>query len=252
MADFDRRRLLRAGALLGGGALAQGLLPGWAQSATPGLPGDLASVSGDEIRLVLDRASWPVNGRAGNAITINGTLPGPVLRLREGQTVRLMVDNRMDEDASIHWHGMLVPFQMDGVPGVTFPGIPARSNFTYPFQVKQNGTYWYHSHTAFQEQEGLYGPIVITPRDADPVQFDREHVVVLSDYSFLPARRILEKLKQEGGVFNYQRQTIAGLLAGKDQTLAERVQWAKMLMDPTDISDVTGAAYTFLINGHGP
>jgi CopA family copper-resistance protein len=252
MAEIDRRRILRAGALLGSGVATAGLLPGWAWSAASGPTADLNSVSGSDITLTLDRASWPVDGRTGRAITINGTLPGPILRLKEGQTVRLSVVNRMDEEASIHWHGMLVPFQMDGVPGVTFPGIPARSTFVYEFEVKQSGTYWYHSHTAFQEQEGLYGPIVITPKDADPVQSDREHVIVLSDYAFLPARRILAKLKQEGGVFNYQRQTIAGLLTGKDQTLKERLQWAKMLMDPTDISDVTGAIYTFLINGHGP
>jgi CopA family copper-resistance protein len=158
----------------------------------------------------------------------------------------------MAEPASIHWHGMLLPFQMDGVPGVTFPGIPPRSTFVYEFLVRQSGTYWYHSHTAFQEQEGLYGPIVIDPARPDPVQFDREYVVMLSDYSFLPSRRILEKLKQDSGVFNYQEENIAGLLAGKDQTLGERLQWAKMLMDPTDISDVTGAVYTYLVNGHGP
>ncbi|MBS0363400.1 MAG: copper resistance system multicopper oxidase [Proteobacteria bacterium] len=252
MSSIDRRRVLKSAALLGGGLFAGRALPAWAQTATTGLPTDLPSISGDQIRLVLDRARWPVEGRSGPAITINGTLPGPILRLKEGQTVRLAVENRMDEEASIHWHGMLVPFQMDGVPGVTFPGIAPHSTFTYEFEVKQSGTYWYHSHSAFQEQAGLYGPIVIEPKGADSVVYDREHVIVLSDYSYLPGRRILEKLKQEGGVFNYQRQTVAGLLAGQDQTLRERIDWAKMLMDPTDISDVTGAAYTFLINGHGP
>lgn len=252
MADVDRRRLLGAGAVLGGGLLSGGLLPAWARSATPGLPADLTSVSGEEIRLVLNRSPWPVDGRNGKAITVNGALPGPILRLREGQNVRLAVVNQMDEEASIHWHGMLVPFQMDGVPGISFPGIAARTTFVYEFPIRQNGTYWYHSHTAFQEQEGLYGPIVIDPRDPDPVQCDREHVIVLSDYSFLPSHRILEKLKQDSGVFNYQEETIAGLLAGKGQTLHGRSKWAKMLMDPTDISDVTGAVYTYLINGHGP
>jgi CopA family copper-resistance protein len=158
----------------------------------------------------------------------------------------------MDETTSVHWHGMLVPFQMDGVPGVTFPGIPARSTFVYEFPIIQNGTYWYHSHSGFQEQEGLYGPIVIDPREPDPIQYDREHVVVLSDYSFMPSHLIMQRLKQAGGVFNYQKQTLAGLLAGRGQTLDERLEWAKMRMDPTDISDVTGAVYTFLINGHGP
>jgi CopA family copper-resistance protein len=252
MTGFDRRRFLGAGAWLGGGAVAAGLVPTWARSATAGLGSDLPSLEGEEIRLVLERTRWSVDGKAGRAITINGGLPGPVLRLKEGQIVRITVENRMDEDASVHWHGLLVPFQMDGVPGVTFPGIPARSSFVYQFEVRQNGTFWYHSHSAVQEQEGLYGPIVITPREADPVAYDREHVIQLSDYSHLGGQRILEKLKQEGGVFNYQRETVAGLLAGKDQTLAERRAWAKMLMDPTDISDVTGSVYAFLVNGHGP
>ncbi len=256
MSKVDRRWLLRAGAMLGGGMMgggaAGGLLPAWAQSGAPGPLADLNSLSGETISLTLDRARWPVDGRPGPAIAVNGTVPGPILRLKEGQTVRLLVENRMAEEASVHWHGLLAPFQMDGVPGVTFPGIAPHSTFAYEFKVQQNGTYWYHSHSAFQEQAGLYGPIVIEPKDADPVVYDREHVVVLSDYSDLPGRRILEKLKQEGGVFNYQRQTVAGLLAGRGQTLRERMAWARMLMDPTDISDVTGAAYTFLINGHGP
>ncbi|MDB5459039.1 MAG: copper resistance system multicopper oxidase, partial [Caulobacteraceae bacterium] len=153
---------------------------------------------------------------------------------------------------SIHWHGMLVPFQMDGVPGVAFPGIPAGQTFVYEFPILQSGTYWYHSHSGLQEQEGLYGPIVIEPKDPDPVAYDRDHVVMLSDFSFMHAHKIFEKMKQDAEVFNYQHQTVAGLLAGKDQTLKERIEWARMLMDPTDISDVTGAAYTFLINGHGP
>jgi CopA family copper-resistance protein len=209
-------------------------------------------VSGSDIALTIDHAAWTVDGRAGHAVTVNGTLPAPILRLKEGQNVRLSVTNRLPETASIHWHGILVPFQMDGVPGVTFPGIPPGETFVYEFPVIQSGTYWYHSHSGLQEQEGLYGPIVIEPKERDPVQYDREHVVMLSDFSYMHPHKIFERLKQQGGVFNYQKQTIAGLLAGKDQTLRERIEWAKMLMDPTDISDVTGAAYTFLVNGHGP
>jgi CopA family copper-resistance protein len=177
-------------------------------------------------------------------------VPGPLLRLKEGQTVRISVTNTLDEDTSIHWHGLLVPFQMDGVPGVAFPGIKAGETFTYEFPVIQSGTYWYHSHSGLQEQLGHYAPIIIDPAGPDPVAYDREHVLVLSDHSFMHPHRIFQKLKQEGGVFNYQKQTMAGLLAGRDQTFAERAEWSKMLMDPTDISDVTGAVYTFLINGH--
>ncbi len=173
-------------------------------------------------------------------------------RLREGQNVRIAVTNTLKEDTSIHWHGLLVPFQMDGVPGVSFPGIKPGETFTYEFPIIQSGTYWYHSHSGLQEQEGHYGPMIIDPKGVDPVQADREHVIVLSDYSFMHPHLIFKRMKQQCGVFNSQRQTVAGLLAGKDQSLAERIEWAKMLMDPTDISDVTGVAYKFLINGHGP
>jgi CopA family copper-resistance protein len=208
--------------------------------------------SGNDISLTIGHAAVNVEGREGHAVTINGTVPGPLLRLREGQTARISVTNTLEEETSIHWHGLLVPFQMDGVPGVTFPGIKPGETFVYEFPVKQSGTYWYHSHSGLQEQEGHYAPIIIDPAGPDPVAYDREHVVVLSDYSFIHPHRIFEKLKQEAGVFNYQRQTVAGLLASKDQSFAERSEWAKMLMDPTDISDVTGSIYTFLINGRGP
>ena len=252
MKDFDRRRLLRGASLLGGGLALSTLLPSWARTATPGLAPTLPTLTGADIGLTISRAHLMVDGRAGHALTINGTVPGPLLRLQEGQNVRLSVKNDLTEDTSIHWHGILVPFPMDGVPGVTFPGIKPRQTFVYEFPIIQSGTYWYHSHSGLQEQEGHYGPIVIDPRGDDPVQSDREHVVVLSDFSFMHPHLIFERLKQDAEYFNYQRETVAGLLAGKDQTLRERIQWAKMLMDPTDISDVTAAAYTFLINGHGP
>jgi CopA family copper-resistance protein len=193
-----------------------------------------------------------VDGREGHAVTINGTLPGPLIRLRQGQRARLLVANQLDEDTSIHWHGVLVPHQFDGVPGLSFPGIRPRETFVYEFPIQQSGTYWYHSHSGLQEQEGHYGPIIIDPEGADPIAFDREYVIVLSDFSFMHPHMIFERLKQEGGAFNFQRQTVQSLLQGRDQPLHERRQWAGMRMDPTDISDVTGAVYTFLINGHGP
>lgn len=251
MSILDRRRLLRGGGAIGAAALTNGMLAGWARSATHGLasPGVL---SGEDIRLSIGHSHVKIDGRQGHAVAINGTVPGPLIRLREGQKVRLHVTNTLTEDTSIHWHGLLVPFEMDGVPGVSFPGIKPGETFVYEFPIIQSGTYWYHSHSGLQEQEGHYAPIVIDPKGADPVVSDREHVVVLSDYSFLHPHKLFEKLKQQGGIFNYQKQTIGGLLAGKDQTLQERIEWAKMLMDPTDLSDVTGAAYKFLINGHGP
>jgi CopA family copper-resistance protein len=191
-----------------------------------------------------------VGGRDGHAVGINGTVPGPVIRLKEGQNVRLAVSNSLGEESSIHWHGLLLPFQMDGVPGVSFPGIGAGKTFNYEFPVRQSGTYWYHSHSGMQEAMGMYGAIVIDPAGPDPVAYDREHVIMLADWSFLHPHTILRKLKAQGGYFNMQKQTLAGLMAGKDQSAADRRMWAKMRMDPTDISDVTGSTYHYLVNGH--
>lgn len=253
MKNLDRRQLLRGASLAGSGLALSALLPSWAQSATPGLLPAMPTLAGPNIDLTISHSMLRVDGRAGHVTTINGTVPGPLLRLREGQNVRLSVTNRLKaEDTSIHWHGLLVPFQFDGVPGVSFPGIRPGETFVYEFPIIQSGTYWYHSHSGLQEAEGQYGPIIIDPQGADPIAYDREHVVVLSDFSFMHPHRIFQRLKQESGSFNYQRQTVAGLLAGKDQTQKERVEWAKMLMDPTDISDVTGAVFKFLVNGHGP
>ena len=252
MKDFDRRQLLRGASAIGGGVALSTLLPGWAQSATPGAAPTLPTLTGPNVDLRIGHSELKVDGRASHVVTINGTVPGPLLRFKEGQNVRLAVTNDLHEDTSIHWHGLLVPFQMDGVPGVTFPGIKPGQTFVYEFPIKQSGTYWYHSHSGLQEAEGHYGPIIIDPAGPDPVAYDREHVIVLSDFSFMHPHLIFKRMKQQGGVFNYQKQTVAGLLAGKDQTLQERAEWARMLMDPTDISDVTGAVLKFLINGHGP
>ncbi|PLR28091.1 copper resistance system multicopper oxidase [Caulobacter zeae] len=248
---LDRRRFLRSLAILGGGAALADLLPAWALPARAAERSP-AALSGEDIHLKIGHATLSVDGRASHAVTINGTVPGPLIRLKEGQTVRLHVSNGLEEETSIHWHGLLVPFEMDGVPGVSFPGIKPGETFVYEFKVKQSGTFWYHSHSGLQEQVGHYGPMIIDPAGEDPAAFDREHVVVLSDHTRVHPHQIFRRLKQQSGAFNFQRQTIAGLLKGKDQTLAERLEWGRMLMDPTDISDVTGAAYTFLINGRGP
>jgi CopA family copper-resistance protein len=209
------------------------------------------TLTGDDIRLTIAESAFNVDGRMGHAITINGTIPAPLIRLREGQNVRIVVDNRLDEDTSIHWHGLLVPFQMDGVPGVSFPGIGARSTFTYEFPLRQSGTYWYHSHSGLQEQLGHYGPMIIDPAGPDPVSYDREHVIVLSDWSFMHPHQIFSRMKAEGGFFNRQKET---LLDQRSDTLSaeDRLMFAQMRMDPSDISDVTEAAYTLLVNGHSP
>jgi CopA family copper-resistance protein len=250
---LGRRALLRAAAVSGAGfGLAQAL-PAWAQPLSKGLVRPLPTVSGNDISLAIGQVSVEVDGKVSRAIGINGTVPGPLIRLKEGQRVRLRVQNTLDEDSSIHWHGLLVPFEMDGVPGVSFPGIMPRSTFDYEFDLSHAGTYWYHSHSAYQEEDGVYGPIVIDPAGPDPVAYDREHVLVLSDHSPLAGATIYRKLKQMGGpYFNRQRMTLSGLVAGKDLTAQERWEWAQMRMDAADIADVTGSTYAFTINGFGP
>ncbi|WP_298668420.1 copper resistance system multicopper oxidase [uncultured Sphingomonas sp.] len=245
---FDRRAVLRGSAALGAAAA----FPSWARAVSPGIARPLPSVAGEDIHLRIARQMLSIDGKARHAIGINGTVPAPLIRLTEGQQVRLHVENALDEDSSIHWHGLILPAEMDGVPGVSFPGIKAGRTFTYRFPIVQSGTYWYHSHSGLQEQLGHYGPIVIDPAGEDPIRSDREHVIVLSDYSALHPHALFRKLKMQGGYYNRQQQTLAGLLAGRDQPERERLEWGRMRMDPTDISDVTATTYTYLVNGHGP
>ena len=250
---IQRRQILRAAAVGGAGAGLVGIMPAWAQPVSPGLTRPVATGCGTDIALTIGKVAVKVDGKVSRGIGINGTVPGPLVRLKQGQQVRLSVTNTLDEDSSIHWHGLLVPFAMDGVPGISFPGIRARSSFVYEFPVNQSGTYWYHSHSAYQEQDGVYGPVVIDPPGPDPVAYDREHVLVLSDHSPMSGATIYRKLKQMGGgYFNMQRLTLSGLLAGRDLSAAERREWGKMRMDPADIADVTGSTYTFTVNGVGP
>ncbi|KQX24137.1 MULTISPECIES: copper resistance system multicopper oxidase [unclassified Sphingomonas] len=250
--NLDRRALLRGAAIGGAGLGLASWFPAWAQPVSAGIARPLPMVGGSDIALRIAHQMMTIDGRESHAIGINGTVPAPLIRLKQGTTVRLSVTNDLDEDSSIHWHGLLVPAQFDGVPGISFPGIRPRSTFVYEFPIIQSGTYWYHSHSGLQEQMGHYGPIVIDPEGEDPVRYDREHVIVLSDHSSMHPHAIFLKLKQQAGYFNYQKQTLAGLLAGRDQSLKERMDWGKMRMDPTDISDVTGSTYAFLVNGHGP
>ncbi len=174
----------------------------------------------------------------------DGSVPGPVLRLREGYEAVIQVTNQLSESTSIHWHGMRLPSDQDGVPGLSFHGIEPGTTFTYRFPVRQAGTYWYHSHSGMQEQTGLYGALIVDPRAPTPVNHDREHVLLLSDWTCEDPMRVLSNLKQHSDYYNQRRSTAA--------TLADRSMWRRMRMDPTDISDVSGAIYTFLANGQAP
>ena len=244
---LDRRRLLAAG--IGGSALVglDALFPSWARSNTRGLANLPDTLSGEQIDLTVGHSAFQLGRRTGHAVTINGSMPGPLIRLREGQRVRLNVHNTLDEDTSIHWHGLIVPFHMDGVPGISFPGIKPGETFRYEFDIKQAGSYWYHSHSNMQEAMGMFGALVIDPAE-ERLAYDREHILVLSDYSFEHPHETLRKLRIQAGYYNRQRQTLAGLIAGRDQDAVERLMWAQMNMDPTDISDVTGATFSYLIN----
>ena len=250
--DLSRRYFLRDTAAVGLLAGFESLLPAYAR------PGSIHRGDGGPIDLTIDKQTLDIGGRRVSAIAVNGTVPGPLVRLREGQEAVIRVTNRMkDEDASIHWHGLLLPFQMDGVPGLSFPGIRPGETFTYRFPVRQSGTYWYHSHTALQEQLGVYGPIIIDPADFDPVRYDREYVVILADWLSGDPEAMVAKLKKQSSYSNYQRQTLGDFIgdASKDgfgATVKDRWSWAKMRMDPTDIADITGHHFTFLMNGLAP
>ena len=243
------RRQLLTGMVLGSAGLA---VPGWARGMS--LSGEhirqgFGEVSGASIDLAIARGSRTVQGREGPGIAVNGSVPGPLVRLKEGTTARLNVRNHLDEDSSIPWHGVLTPLQFDGVPGISFPGIAPGTSFTAEFPVRQNGTYWWHSHSALQEQAGHYGPIVIDPAGDDPVDATHDYVLLLSELTSLMPHTVMAKLKKGEDYFNYQQATWTD-----DYPLSEkqRLMWARMRMMPTDILDVTGATYTYLANGHGP
>jgi CopA family copper-resistance protein len=210
-----------------------------------------------EYDLVIAKRAINLTGQPRMATAINGSVPGPTLRWREGEDVSLRVTNRLDEPTSIHWHGILLPAGMDGVPGISFAGIAPGATFTYRFPVKQSGTYWYHSHSDLQEQAGMYAPIIIVPAQPEPYRYDRDYVVMLSDWTDEDPHRVFARLKKLSGYFNFQKRTVFDVFrdaaaTGWGPTIADRLAWGEMRMDPTDLSDVTGYTYTFLINGQPP
>jgi CopA family copper-resistance protein len=253
--DLSRRRFVQ-GVALGGAVAGLGLLrPANAWALTS--PGQPTVLSGTDF--ALDIAETPVNytGATRLATTVNGGIPGPILRWKEGTTVNLRVTNRLRVPTSIHWHGIILPFQEDGVPGISFDGIGPGETFLYQFQVRQSGTYWYHSHSRFQEQTGLYGPLVIEPAGPDRHPTDRDYVVMLNDWTDEDPERIYAKLKKQSDYYNFAQPTVPDFFRdvrekGLSQALAMRKMWNEMRMNPTDFGDVSGYTYTYLMNGAAP
>jgi len=258
--DVSRRRFVQ-GVALGGGALSLGLLgdPRAFAAGAATVPGGRAPpmLSGTEFALEIGRVPVDFTGARRLAHAVNGHAPGPLLRWREGSEVTLRVTNRLPTPTSIHWHGILLPSGMDGVPGLSFPGIAPGETFTYRFPVRQSGTYWYHSHTRFQEQTGLYGAIVVDPAGGERHQADREHVLLLSDWTDEDPEHVYGTLKRHSDYYNYAEPTAPEFFRdvralGLSQALARRRMWNRMRMSPSDLSDVGGATYTYLVNGVTP
>jgi len=253
----SRRRFVQ-GLAAGGTVAALGLWPklGWALKSA----GRQQVLAGTEFDLSIGEVAANFTGSIRTGIAVNGSIPAPLLRWREGTTVNLRVSNALPADTihghetSIHWHGILLPANMDGVPGLSFNGIQRGETYHYRFDVRQGGTYWYHSHSAFQEQAGLYGPLVIDPIAPEPFAFDRDYVVMLTDWTDLDPTRLFDRLKKRSDYDNLYKRTVGDFLrdvgdAGLAATLADRKLWGEMRMTPTDLSDVNGNTYTYLLNG---
>jgi CopA family copper-resistance protein len=214
-------------------------------------------LAGQHFELFIGQTSVNITGRPRTALTINDSLPGPLLRWREGDTVNLRVRNHLDQSTSIHWHGILLPANMDGVPGLSFAGIAPGGDYLYRFTLRQSGTYWYHSHSGLQEQAGVYGAIVIEPREPEPHVYQRDHVLLFSDWSDEAPEALLATLKKQSDAFNYHKRTLGDFIddvaqQGWGNTVDERLSWARMRMSPTDLADISAATYTYLLNGQPP
>ncbi|MTI75530.1 MAG: copper resistance system multicopper oxidase [Stenotrophomonas sp.] len=254
---LSRRRFVQ-GLALGGVVAGSGL---WrASDAFAAVPRAMATseLRGTDLSLAIGRSTVDFTGRARSAVTVNGSLPAPILRWREGDTVSIRVANTLaDEMTSIHWHGILLPSNMDGVPGLSFDGIAPGEAFQYRFQLRQSGTYWYHSHSLFQEQAGLYGALVIDPLEPPPYRVDREHVVVLSDWTDLDPAALYRRMKKMPMHDNTYQRTVGDFMRdarrdGLRATLADRGMWGRMRMTPSDLSDINAHTYTYLMNGTAP
>ncbi|MEE8056819.1 MAG: copper resistance system multicopper oxidase [Pseudomonadales bacterium] len=250
---LSRRRFVTG---MAAGAAIMGLGSGLSWASSPQRHGP-QTLRGQQFDLNVGYQTVNFTGRERSATAFNGSVPGPVLRWREGERVTLRVSNKLAQDTSIHWHGIILPTAMDGVPGLSFDGIKPGETFEYQFDVNQNGTYWYHSHSGFQEQTGLYGAIVIDPKQPDPVSYDRDYVVLLSDWSDDAPETLYANLKKMSDYYNFRERTAGDLWRdikekGVAQTWNERSMWNRMRMSETDLSDVTGYTYTYLMNGVTP
>ena len=251
---LSRRRFVQG--LAAGGAIAAldwgaGPLLGETEHHAPSV------LTGDHFDLTIDYLPVNFTGRHRLATAVNGSVPGPTLRWREGEAVTVAVTNRLKTPTSIHWHGMRVPAEMDGVPGLSFAGIAPGERFVYRIPVVQSGTYWYHSHSGGQEQSGMTGALIVERKDKDPIEFDREYVVLLTDWTDTAPETVLSNLKQESEYYNYRQRTAGTFFhdvkkQGLRSTISNRLMWGRMNMTPTDISDVTGSTYTYLLNGNTP
>ena len=253
--SLPSRRTFVKGLTIGGAAACLGL---WRPSAWAYTDvGRPPTLTGTEFDLTIGETLMNFTGAPRIALTVNDSVPAPTLRWREGDSVTLHVTNTLQEDTSIHWHGILLPANMDGVPGLSFNGIRPGETHTYRFTVRQGGTYWYHSHSGFQEQRGVYGALIVEPLKPEPFHYNRDHVVMLSDWTDENPDRVFAKLKKQAHYYNFNRRTVGDFVRdvrerGFGSTVADRRAWGEMRMTPTDLADVSGATYTYLMNGHAP
>ena len=253
--DVSRRQFVQ-GLALGGAAATFGLLQS-ARAAAQQNPSGSNVLTGTDFALEVGQTQVNYTGKSGIATTVNGSLPGPILRWKEGSTIRLSVTNRLRVPTSIHWHGIILPFNMDGVPGISFDGIAPGETFVYQFQVRQSGTYWYHAHSGYQEQTGLYGAMIIEPAGAERIAADRDYVVMLNDWTDDNPASIFARLKKQSDYYNLAQPTVADFVrdaqrSGLREAFAMRKMWNTMRMNPTDLSDVSAYTYTYLLNGQAP
>lgn len=252
--DLGRRRFVQG--LTAGSMLASlGLLSPSLLQAAP--KPEVPVLEGPNFDLTIDEVAVNFTGQPRMATAVNGSVPAPTLRMREGEKITIRVTNRLSVTSSLHWHGLILPTNMDGVPGLSFAGIQPGETYTYQFEAAQSGTYWYHSHSGHQEQTGLYGSIIIEPRNADPVKYDRDYILLLSDWSDEKPEAIYAKLKKLSHYYNTRERTLGDFMGeasqkGLGQAMDDRKMWNEMRMSDRDLADVTGWTYTFLANGKTP